>query len=160
MATSSVVRTSPDTYVVTCPRCEQDASIPTAQLRASHEPLHVPCNCGCVLRLVRMDQRRHPRQPVQLIGSLLDLTTHTTRSPVTILDLSLGGVRFATHLASLQVGESYRIVFHLDDPLRSEIREDIALRLVHTDQTFGAEFLHPECYDELDFYLNPWRIRL
>ena len=160
MTTSSVVQTSPDTCVVTCPRCEKDSSISIAQLRVALEPLHVPCNCGCILRLVRMDQRRHPRQSVELSGSLLDVTTDTALTAVTIIDLSLGGIRFRTPLCSLQVGESYRIVFNLDNTLRTEIREDIAIRLVHTDETFGAEFLHPECNDELDFYLNPWKLQL
>ena len=79
---------------------------------------------------------------------------------MTIIDLSMGGVRFATHLSCLQVGESYRIVFSLDDTLQTEIREDIVLRLLHTDQTFGAEFIHPECHDELNFYLTPWAVQL
>ncbi|MDH3601023.1 MAG: PilZ domain-containing protein [Candidatus Tectomicrobia bacterium] len=159
MATSSVVRTSPDICVITCPRCEQGIPVPTAQLRLSQEPLHVPCACGCMLRLVRMDQRRFPRKPVDLIGALLDVTTHTLLTPVTIIDLSLGGVRFAAQLSSLQVGESYRIGFRLDDAIQTEIQADIAIRILHTDQTFGAEFLHPECDDELDFYLNPWGVR-
>ena len=160
MATSSVVRTSPDTCVITCPRCGQGTAIPTAHLRLSQKPLHVRCGCGCGLRLVQMNQRRFPRKPVQLSGTLLDVTNHTILATITIIDLSLGGVRFATHLSRLQVGEHYRIVFRLDDPLQTEIREDIAIRIVHTDGTLGVEFLHPECYDELDFYLTPWAVEL
>lgn len=134
--------------------------MPIAELRVSQEPLHVACTCGCILRLVHMNQRRFPRTPIELSGMLLDATTHTPLTPVAIIDLSLGGVRFATALSSLQVGDSYRIVFSLDDAVQTEIQEDIALRHLHTDQTFGAEFLHLECYDELDFYLNPWSVRL
>jgi hypothetical protein len=107
-----------------------------------------------------MNQRQFPRKPVELSGALLEATTHTPLTTVAIIDLSLGGVRFATSLSSLQVGESYRIVFSLDDAVQTEIQEDIVLQHLHTDQTFGAKFLHPECYDELDFYLNPWSVRL
>ena len=160
MATSSVVRTSPDTCVITCPRCAQCTTVPTTQVRLSQEPLHVPCDCGLMLRLVRMDQRRYPRIPVQLRGTLLDVATHTPLTPVTIIDLSLGGVRFATDLSALQVGEIYHIVFNLDDALRTEIRQDIEIRRLHTDQTFGAEFHHPACSDELEFYLTPWGVQL
>lgn len=160
MATSSVVRSSPDTCTITCPRCEQGTSVPTAELRLAQEPLHVPCACGCILRLVRMDQRQFPRQPVELSGALLDATTHTHLTTVTILDLSLGGIRFATSRPALQVDEHYRIVFCLDDAVRTEIGEEMVIRLVHTDETFGAEFVHPECGEALDFYLTPWAVQL
>ncbi|MDH3600358.1 MAG: PilZ domain-containing protein [Candidatus Tectomicrobia bacterium] len=159
MATSSVVRTSPDTCVITCPRCAQGNTLPIVQLRWGQELPHVRCGCGFMLRLVRMDQRRFPRKPVQLSGVLLNATTHTPLTTVSIIDLSLGGVRFVTPLSSFQVGERYRIVFSLDDALRTEIREDIVVRHVTDSQYFGAEFFHPECYDELDFYLTPWAIQ-
>ena len=159
MATSSVVRTSPDTCTITCPRCEQGTSVPTAELRQSQEPLHVPCACGCILRLVRMDQRQFPRKPVELSGALLDATTHTHLTPVTILDLSLGGIRFATGLSSLQVGEHCHIVFRLDDAVHTEICEELVIRLVHPDETVGAEFVHPECDEALGFYLTPWAVQ-
>ena len=87
------------------------------------------------------------------------MTGHDSLSPITIIDLSLGGVRFTT-LLSLQVGESYRIVFSLDDVLQTEIREYMAIRIVHSDQTYGAEFLHPECHNELHFYLTPWAAQI
>jgi len=74
MATSSVVRTSPDTCVITCPRCEQSTPTPIAQIWLSQESLH-PGACGFILRLVRMDQRRFPRKPVELSGALLDVKT-------------------------------------------------------------------------------------
>ena len=58
------------------------------------------------------------------------------------------------------VGENYRIAFSLDDKLNTEIQEAIAVRVIHTDRTFGVEFLDPECHDELNFYLTPWAVEL
>lgn len=159
MVTSSVVQSSPDTCVITCPRCDQTTAIPMAQLQF-RETQHVRCRCGCTLRLVRLDQRQHPRTPVQLSGALLDVSTQAPVTPLTVIDLSLGGVRFTTDLSALEVGECYRIQFSLDDALQTKIHNDIVIRILHTDQTYGAEFLHPECHQELNFYLTPWGVQL
>lgn len=160
MATSSVVRTSPETCIITCPRCAQAITLPTSRFRLGQKPPDVRCGCGRVLRFVRLDRRRFPRKPVELSGALLSGLTYTPLTTVTIIDLSLYGVRFTTPLSSLQVGERYRIVFRLDDAVQTEIQEEIAIRLVHTDRTFGAEFLHPKYGEELDFYLTPWAVQL
>lgn len=159
MATSSVRQTTSDTCVITCPRCSQSTAIPKEQLQLSKKTQHVRCVCGCMLRLVRLDQRRFPRQPVKLIGTLHHLTNQSCVATVTIVDLSVGGVRFTTDRTSLQVGKRYRIQFKLDDGLQTEIRADIVIRILHTDKTYGAEFLNSDCHADLDFYLAPWGMK-
>ncbi len=79
---------------------------------------------------------------------------------INIIDLSRGGVRLTAPDATLEVGERYRITFRLDDTLRTEIRENIVIRIVHSDGIFGAEFLQLHCVQELDFYLKSWAVKM
>ena len=93
MGTSSVVRTGPDSYVITCP-CGQNTALSRAQMHdAQHTTLHVPCGCGCTLQVI-CERRRFTRKPVQLYGALLHAVTLAPLTTLTVIDISLGGIGF------------------------------------------------------------------
>lgn len=155
MAASRVIRNSRSTCVVICRRCGQQITVRLERMR-QRRTLPVMCGCGRELRLVR-ERRGEARQAVELLGALLDVTTHAFLTSVTITDLSLKGVGFESPQRVIEVEHLYRLNFRLDDAEQTEIEEDIVVGNVQDGQRVGAAFLYQGGYNfELDFYLAPW----
>ena len=157
MVVAFVVRTSADSCAITCLHCAKRITVPTAALWQRHEPLPLACKgCGHPFELIR-DERRFPRTPVELEGTLLEASTRAALASLTITDLSLSGFRLRTSYPHLEAGTRYSVVFALNDAARTDIREDIVVRQFHTTHSVGAEFHPPGRYNfDLDFYLKPW----
>jgi hypothetical protein len=155
-----VVQTGFDGYAATCLNCAKDIAVPVHQLCQHDELTDLVCkDCGYTFQIVR-DERHFPRTTVSLEGTLLESSTRTPLANLTITDLSLNGLCFSvSSYPHLQIGTLYTVLFRLNDVIRSEIQEDIVIRQLYNNQTVGAEFHPPDCYNfDLDFYLNPWVI--
>lgn len=159
MVVDSVVRSRPDSCAITCLHCAKRIAVPTTQLWQRHELLSLACkDCGHPFWLIR-DERRFPRIPVALKGTLLEAATLASLASLTITDLALSGFRFSTSYPHLETGARYRVVFALNDAAHTDIREDIVVRKLHTPSAMGAEFHPPGRYNfDLDFYLKPWMV--
>ena len=157
MVVAFVVRTSTDSCAITCLHCAKRIAVPTIQLWQRHDPTSLACEaCGHTFQIIR-DERRFPRTPVQLDGTLLEASTLAPLASLTITDLSVSGFRFRTPYPHLKSGARYSVVFALNDAARTEIREDIVVRQLHPAHAMGAEFDPPDRYNfDLDFYLKPW----
>jgi hypothetical protein len=75
---------------------------------------------------------------------------------MTVVNLSMTGVHFDTLLPhALQIGDVVELVFHLDDPLCTEIHQKAIVHWVD-DKKIGAAFCDLRAYEgNLGFYLRP-----
>ena len=141
-------------YTVRCQNCHRKKTLRHSQLRHLSNTVKVKCKCGVVFDLV-FERRRFYRKRVQLEAQLLDSTSSEKLDDITITTLSVGGVGFVSHLDTIKEGNTYRVMFYLDDASKALVSEDIVIRNA-SNEVFGAEFVRQDTYSyELDFYLMP-----
>jgi hypothetical protein len=129
------------------------------QLPQRGQKLEFLCLCGNVFHLV-CDNRRFVRKPVTLVGYLCQSGTDSSEESegITILDLSLGGLRFQSQRSDIQVGDRFNVRFSLDAGLGEWIEQDIVVRHIQNTHMIGAEFVDPACNTKLDLYLTSYTI--
>jgi hypothetical protein len=144
---------------VTCPKRAVRSNVSGAIYRDLHAPITATSACGHRMPIL-FNTRHYDRKAVGLAGTYIPPGESTGRQ-MTVVNLSVTGVHLRTPLPHmLHVDDIIDLAFGLEDGRHTEIREDIAIRLVHTDETFGAEFVEPECDEALHFYLTPWTVQI
>ena len=111
------------------------------------------CNCGYIFD-VMFEFRRYHRKQVNLPGKILQIHPRREIDKIVIASLSVVGIGFVVRRGTvIQIGNSYEVIFSLDDPDKSVICEEIIVKRIHNN-FIGAEFYHDNRYShELDFYL-------
>jgi len=146
-------------YVVTCKDCDKPWELQREQLPERGQRLEILCFCGNVFHLA-CDNRRFVRKPVELAGNLRQSSTAPPEAgeAITILDISLGGLRFQSQRSDIQVGARFNVRFFLDAGLGGWIEQDIVVRHVQDTYLIGAEFVDPAYNADLDLYLTSYTI--
>jgi hypothetical protein len=146
-------------YVVTCKDCEKPWELQRGQLPQRGQKLEILCLCGNVFHLA-CDNRRFVRKPVELAGYLCQsgMASPEEGEAITILDISLGGLRFQSQRSDIQVGDRFNVRFFLDARLGGWIEQDIVARHIQDTYMIGAEFVDPAYNADLDLYLTSYTI--
>jgi hypothetical protein len=140
--------------VITCPQCAKISQVCAAAYRDLHASVKVKCSCGHRFSVL-FNTRHFYRKDVSFSG-IYTPSGGTTKRQMTVVNLSMTGVRFDTLLPhTLQVDDVVQLVFRLDDQQGTEIHNKIIIRRVDGKQ-IGAEFCDLQEYQrELGFYLRP-----
>lgn len=159
MTTQSAGLNTAVSYVVTCKDCEKPWELQRGQLPQRGQKLEILCLCGNVFHLA-CDNRRFVRKPVELAGYLCQsgMASPEEGEAITILDISLGGLRFQSQRSDIQVGDRFNVRFFLDARLGGWIEQDIVARHVQDTYMIGAEFVDPAYNADLDLYLTSYTI--
>jgi hypothetical protein len=159
VTTQSVVPSTSGSYVARCKDCGKPWELRREQLPQPGQKLEILCYCGNVFYLI-CDNRRFVRKPVELVGYLCQSGTASpeTGEAITILDISLGGLRFRSQRSDIQVGDRLSACFFLDAELGGWIEEEIVVRHVQDTHMVGAEFIDPAYNAHLDLYLTSYTI--
>ena len=159
MTTQSTGLNTAGSYVVTCKDCEKPWELQRGQLPQRGQKLEILCLCGNVFHLA-CDNRRFVRKPVELAGYLCQsgMASPEEGEAITILDISLGGLRFQSQRSDIQVGDRFNVRFFLDARLGGWIEQDIVARHVQDTYMIGAEFVDPAYNADLDLYLTSYTI--
>lgn len=146
-------------YVVACKDCDKPWELEREQLPQRGQKLEFLCLCGNVFHLA-CDNRRFVRKPVILAGYLCQSGTASPEEgeAITIIDISLGGLRFQSQRSDIQVGDRFNVRFFLDARLGEWIEQDIVVRHIQNTHRFGAEFVDPAYNAKLDLYLTSYTI--
>jgi hypothetical protein len=158
MKTPEVVFTDGmNTGTITCKQCGKTKTIDVTQFKNIRKYVKVKCACGFIFDIL-FESRKYYRKKVWLKGKLLKSQSDHPIDEITIIDISVGGVRFLTNLKNMNHGEIYKIEFFLDDEYRSHVKEGIVIKYIK-NREIGAEFAESEKYNyDLDFYLTPFSI--
>lgn len=159
MTTQSAGLNTAVSYVVTCKDCEKPWELQRGQLPQRGQKLEILCLCGNVFHLA-CDNRRFVRKPVELAGYLYQsgVASPEEGEAITILDISLGGLRFQSQRSDIQVGDRFNVRFFLDARLGGWIEQDIVARHIQDTYMIGAEFVDPAYNADLDLYLTSYTI--
>lgn len=146
-------------YVVTCKDCDKPWELQREQLPQRGQKLEILCLCGNVFHLA-CDNRRFVRKPVELAGYLYQSGTASPEEgeAITILDISLGGLRFQSQRSDIQVGDRFNVRFFLDAGMGGWIEQDIVARHIQDTYMIGAEFVDLAYNAALDLYLTSYTI--
>ncbi len=138
-----------------CPYCERPFHISVWEYKNVKRELAIRCNCSKDFRLI-LNFRRFYRRKVILVGEAINLSMHdSTWTVVTIMNLSMGGVRFKVlEPINVQEGDKIRIRFTLDSPQEEVIDKQVIVRNTR-DNEFGCEFMSlTDVENELKSYLH------
>ena len=140
--------------VYSCPECKKQSRVSAAEYRDLHVPLWRTPDCGHCCQIL-FNTRLFNRKEVRLPGIYTPPGGAAARQMI-VVNLSMIGIHFHTLLPHvLQPGDVVDIVFHLDDPQHSEIRQNVRAHWVD-DKQAGAEFCDLMAYEaELSAYLRP-----
>lgn len=131
-----------------CPSCHTVGSAELPSQRSSIKPIRVSVRCdGCGSGLdLLVERRAFARKSVRLPGTLVH-DKHHRAQPMTVLDLSRGGVGFETdHPRELKPGDKLTLEFVLE---RTTIRRTVRVCSV-AGRRVGAAFVAPKKpYDRL-----------
>ena len=142
------------TYEVACQSCGRKKTLRHEQLRHLRNTVKVKCGCGVIFDLI-FERRRFYRKKVQLDAQLFDVDSGQKADDVTLVTISVGGVGFISHLEDIQVGDTFRVKFYLDDESHALVDEEVIVRNI-IKEVIGAEFVQHDYYNfDLDFYLMP-----
>jgi hypothetical protein len=159
MTTQPVGLNTAGSSVVRCKDCDKPWELRREQLPQRGQKLEILCVCGNVFHLT-CDNRRFVRKPVELAGFLCQGGTASPEEEeaITILDISVGGLRFESQRSNIQVGDRFKVCFSLDAGPEGGIEQEIVVRHVRGSHMIGAEFIDPVYNTDLDLYLTSYTI--
>ena len=159
MTTQPVGLSTSGSYMARCKDCDKPWELRHDQLPQRGQKLEIMCPCGNVFHLV-CDNRRFVRKPVELAGCLYNSGTVSSEAgeAITILDISLGGLRFQSQRSDIQVGDQFSVRVFLDAGPGGWIEQKIVARHVQDTYIIGAEFIDPAYNADLDLYLTSYTI--
>ena len=145
-----------------CEQCGKGKVINIAGIKIIGEPLKIRCGCGHTFFIsieVRKFYRKKTKLPGEYVQMGLPITNKPDKGRMTVEDLSRSGLGFRTERPhTLQVKDTIRVTFHLDDTKHSEVSARAEVKRVD-DSFVGAAFLDLEEYSDanriLGFYLMP-----
>ncbi|MFZ7128265.1 MAG: PilZ domain-containing protein [Desulfobacterales bacterium] len=152
--------TSDNTATFTCPGCKAIRTVDVTQYKELTRAVKVKVKCPCGVDYpVALERRRQFRKPVAFPGTwcLLDNGRRTIKGQMVVSDLSRTGLKIRLEeIYDLNVGDTLLVEFHLDDPKRSLIRKEVAVRKVD-GHVVGTEFMSMDPSDAnvkaIGFYL-------
>ena len=105
---------------------------------------------------VSVEHRDFYRKRTNLEGSYSHLSNGGKNERMQVLNLSIGGIGFATrNFNALSVGDRIKMNFILDDAMQSIVRKEGVVRHAYRNYV-GCEFTDTENVDKnLAFYLMP-----
>jgi hypothetical protein len=132
---------------------ENEGEITCPNYHIAKKPIKVKCRCGYNFSII-LEHRRYHRRSVTIPGKLFQISSKKEVDDILIKSLSVTGIGFEMKsLPAMKVGDSFEIVFTLDDNFESSVREQITIKRVKGNFV-GAEFLDKDSYNyELDFYV-------
>lgn len=141
---------------VICPVCEKGLIRDLSQFADVKSAVRLKCKCRCgnVYRVL-VEQRRHFRKPVNLVGMFLHRGAKgaPTKGLVTILDISQSGTRFSVNtMPEFQEGSRLTLEFTLDDEDRSRLKEVCTVRRIQSN-IIAVEFENFDHYGKWGRYL-------
>jgi hypothetical protein len=151
---------SENTATLVCPQCEKAKVIDATRYLKREGPIKVKftfkcrhCYCGTEHALecdgtdckkghtlaVLLERRRYFRKNVNLKGIIKNESGVET--PMIVIDLSKKGLLLKLiHPETYEQGETFTVLFELDDPQRSEIKKDVIVRKIIPPNQLGVEF--------------------
>lgn len=139
-----------------CPACERAVIRDLSTFIGRTSAIRLKCKCGCGnVYWVLVEQRRHFRMPVNLVGRFIHEGGQgsATKGIIRIKNISQSGIQFSVNIEpEFDVGDKLIIEFALDDGERSQIREEGIVRRIQSN-IIGVQFESTDHYGKLGRYL-------
>ncbi len=138
-----------------CPHCKRPFHISVGEYKNIKHNLSIRCSCKGEFRLL-LNFRRFNRKKVILVGEAKNLSMHeSTWTVMTILNLSMGGLRFKVlDPINMQKGDKIRVRFTLDSAQEEVVDRQVIVRNSR-DNEFGCEFMSlTDDENQLSSYLS------
>ncbi len=155
----NVLPPQPPLSIVSCKDCGREQSLLREQLPQRGQALEIQCDCGNIYQLA-CDNRRFLRKSVELSGTLSPVRPSQSdeQEDITLIDISLGGIRFRTAQPNIETGDRFRVRFLLDPIPRTWFEQEIIVRHVQDTTIIGAEFVDQTYNPDLDLYLMSFQV--
>lgn len=136
--TKSYVR--PDkTVVITCPHCNRQKEVNVESFKQHKFEFKIKCACQNVF-IAQVEFRQRVRKNTHLRGTYTNLTQKDKSGEMTVKNLSVSGLEFATFdTQNFNVGDEVLVEFKLDDDHLTEIRREVIVSQVRRS-SIGCEF--------------------
>ena len=159
MSTQSTIPAPSPLSRVACQHCGRERHFRREQLPLPSQALEIQCECGHVYQLV-CETRRYVRKPVKLSATLAPLLASRWQAAeaVTVVDISLGGLRLVTLRPDIEVGTRFRVRLLLAPIPNTWFEPEIIVRHVQDGCFIGAEFIEQSHNPDLDLFLMSFQI--
>jgi hypothetical protein len=142
--------------VIMCLKCGREKTLDVSKLKGITKQVKVKCTCGYAFEVV-FEKRAYYRKQTRLSGSYAKVGRSGFPDPMTVLNLSKGGLGFESMSnGDTQEGDILRVEFTLDNASRAVIKAEVSVRIVN-GRYIGGEFRSLDEYAKrtLGFYLMP-----
>ena len=152
--------TDQDTASFQCPKCNasKEANVSKYKKMSTSVTLKVKCPCGNEYS-VTLERRKYYRKETKFPGKFIfaSLFGDDQKGPMTVLDISKGGLKFKTLSTPIfQKDDIVEVEFNLDNKNRTPIKKQVHVRNIK-DNFVNAEFCSFDISDPgdkaLGFYL-------
>ena len=141
---------------IICPHCGVIRQGSLKRIRILSHVFKVRCRCGEPFEVV-LELRKSYRKTTFLLGTYTGSSAPGMQGRMVVDNLSLTGIGISLSPPhTLAVGDSIRLRFTLDDPLRTEVEKRAVVRHIHDDYA-GCQFLAGGSSTDkaLGYYLMP-----
>ena len=151
---------SDNSVTFTCPRCKKMRTVNITDYAGLDKAVKVRVRCGCGHRYpATIEKRRQFRREVAFPGTYTRLVNGRVMGSGTMVvkDVSRTGLKIRVPDAHrLNSGDTLEVIFHLDDPKKSQIQKEVVIRKIE-GVDLGVQFLSLETGNPSDkaigFYL-------
>ncbi len=151
---------SDNTATFACPSCKKMRTVNIADYAGLDKAVKINVRCGCGHRYPAMlERRRQFRREVAFPGTYTRIVRGRSMDSGTMVvkDVSRTGLKIRVPDAQhLNRGDTLEVVFHLDDPKKSQIQKEVVIRKIE-GVDLGVQFLTREVGNPSDkalgFYL-------
>ena len=151
---------SDNSVTFTCPRCKKMRTVNITDYAGLDKAVKVKVRCGCGHRYpATIEKRRQFRREVAFPGTYTRLVNGRVMGSGTMVvkDVSRTGLKIRVPDAHrLNSGDTLEVIFHLDDPKKSQIQKEVVIRKIE-GVDLGVQFLSLETGNPSDkaigFYL-------
>jgi len=127
------------TVVITCPHCNHQRVVNVSTFKEHKSRFTVKCACQKIFT-AQIEFRQRIRKNTHLRGTYTNMTQKDKSGEITVRNLSVNGMEFATYdIQDFNVGDVVHVEFNLDDEHRTEISREIVVRQVRRN-AIGGEF--------------------
>ena len=140
-----------------CPFCGENSMKPVT-LFPIHQPVSISCTCGKVYEF-QIENRKKFRKKTVLKGYYVKQDADDDYSAMTVIDLTLHGCcLLTTDKHTLNVCDSIRVIFKLDNPKRTEIKKYATVRWIMGNK-IGCQLTTNHFEPELGFYAEDFKVQ-
>lgn len=151
---------SDNTATFTCPSCKHMRTVNISQYDGLEKAVKIKVRCPCGFNYpVMIERRRQFRREAAFPGTYTRIVNGrpTDRGSMVVKDVSRTGLKLRVADAQrLSAGDTLEVVFHLDDPKKSQIQKQVVIRKIEGID-IGVQFLASEAGNPSDksigFYL-------